>query len=131
MAHWQRAGSSVPVVLALYEAMRDGQAEDVLALVDPEVTYRPLDHSELSVYRGHEGMLRLMRDLHATLGDYQLNIVDMTEEPGPRVTMLAWVIPGPARGLQFPVRLMYTFSDGLATSIESLPPPAALCLTPA
>jgi hypothetical protein len=36
------ARSSVPVVLALYEAMRDGRVEDALALVDLEVAYKPL-----------------------------------------------------------------------------------------
>jgi SnoaL-like domain len=117
----ERAGPPVPVVLALYEAMRDGQVEDVLALVDPGVVYKPLDHWGPGVYCGHEGMIRLVQDVHATYGDYQVKIVDVAEEPGPQVTVQVWVVPEPGRGLQFPMRLMFTLGDGLVTSIQSLP----------
>ena len=113
--------SSIPVVIALHEAMRDERIEDMLALVAPEIAYQALDQSEPDLYRGHTGMIRLVADLHATLGDYQVTIVDLTEEPGPQVTLQAWVIPGPGRGLQFPMRLRYTLSGGQVTSIQSIP----------
>ena len=117
---------AIEVVLALHEAMRDSRAEDVLALVDPGVVYNTLDDSKLDLYRGHAGMIRLLQDVHATHGDYQVRIVEVIEEPGPRVTVQAWVIPEPGRGQQFPTRLMYTVHHGLVTSIQSIPetPPA-------
>ncbi len=113
--------SLIPVVMALLEAIRDGRVEDALALVAPEIVYQALDRSEPDLYRGYAGMIRLVEDLRATLGNYQVTIVDLTEEPGSRVTLQAWVIPEPGRGLQFPMRLLYTLSDGQVTSIQSIP----------
>lgn len=117
----ERAGSAVSVVLALIQAICDGRPEEVLRLVDPEVVYKPLDQSGPDMYRGHEGMRRLVQDLHAALGDYRVNIVNVTEEPRPHVTVQAWVVPGPGRGTQFPMRLLYTLRDGLVTLIQSIP----------
>jgi hypothetical protein len=112
--------SPVPVIMALLEAIRDGRIEDTLALVAPEVVYQTLDQSEPDLYRGYAGMTRLVEDLQATLGDYQVTIVDLTEEPGPGVILQAWVVPERGRGLQFPMRLRYTLREGLVTSIESI-----------
>jgi hypothetical protein len=39
-------------VVALYEAIRDSRIEDVLALVDPDVTCKPLVRPGLSAYQG-------------------------------------------------------------------------------
>ena len=120
-SHGEHAGPPVSVVLALTKAMRDDRADDVLALVDPGVIYKPLDPSGPGGYRGHEGMISLVQDVHATYGNYQIEIVEVTEEPGPEVTVQTWVVPEPGRGLPFPMRLMYTLRDGLITSIQSLP----------
>ena len=113
----------VSAVLAFYQAMRDGNLPDVLALADPTVFYQPmdLDHSRPDVYRGHEGMIRLVQDVHTTYGDYQVKIVEVVEEPGPQVTVQAWVVPESGRGPQFPMRLTFALRDGRITWIQSLP----------
>lgn len=111
----------VQVVLELYAAIRDCRVADVLALVEPQVTCEPLVRPGLSRYTGHDGMARLVSDMHAVHGRYEVVIVRVAEEPGPQVTVRAWIVPELGRGQSWPVRTVYTFRDGLIASIESFP----------
>lgn len=113
--------SPVEVVSELYAAMRDSRLDDVLALVDPEVICMPLVRPGLAEYEGHAGMARLVRDLHAVHGRYEIVIVQATEEDGPEVTVHATLVPEPGRGAPFPVTSSYRFRRGLISSIESFP----------
>jgi ketosteroid isomerase-like protein len=117
----EQEDTPVRAVLELYAAIRDRRIADVLALTAPEVTCEPLVRPGLAVYEGHDGMTRLVSDLHAVHGDYQVAIVEVTEQPGPQVTVVARLVPEPGRGRPVPVRSVYTFRDGLITSIESFP----------
>jgi hypothetical protein len=107
--------------LELYAAIRDRRMADVCALTAPEVTCEPLVRPGRTVYEGHDGMTRLVSDLHAVHGNYQVAIIKVTEQPGPKVTVLARLVPEPGRGQPVPVRSVYAFRDGLITAIESFP----------
>jgi hypothetical protein len=107
--------------VALYEAIRDSRIEDVLALVDPDVTCKPLVRPGLSAYHGQDGMADLIRDMHAVHGRYQVEIAEITEQDGPEVTVRAVIVPEPGRGDPLPVTSVYTFRGSLITSIESGP----------
>jgi hypothetical protein len=111
----------VQVVLELYAAIRDRRVADVLALVDPQVTCEPLARPGLSRYTGHDGMARLVSEMHAAHGRYEVTIVKITEEAGPQVTVWARIVPELGRGQPWPVRTVYTFRGGLIASIESFP----------
>jgi SnoaL-like domain len=111
----------VRVVLDLYEAMRERRIDDMLALVHPDVTCQPVVRPGLTTYAGHDGITRLALDMHATYGHYQVTITSITEQPGPQVTVQAWIVPEPGREQQLPVRSVYTLRDSLITTIESFP----------
>ena len=111
----------VQVVLEFYEALRESRINDMLGLVDPEVTCQPLVRPGLSLYSGYDGMIRLDSDLHALHGRYQMEINKVTEQEGSQVTVQATIVPEPGRGqLPLPVTSIYVVRDGVITSIESL-----------
>ena len=112
----------VQTVLALYTALRDSQLKDVLALCDPDVTCRPLLRPARSVYYRFDGMARLINDMHAAHGQYQVRIDSVTEKDGRTITVQATIIPEPARNEPpLPVTTVYTLHNGLITAIESWP----------
>jgi len=119
--HGEHVTTPVQVVLDLYEAMRERRIEDMLALVHPDVTCQPVVRPGLTTYAGHDGIARLALDMHATHGHYQVTITSITEQPGPQVTVQAWIVPEPGRGQQLPVRSVYTLRESLITTIESFP----------
>ena len=111
----------VQVVLEFYEALRESRINDMLGLVDPEVTCQPLVRLGLSLYSGYDGIIRLDSDIHALHGRYQIEINQVTEEEGPQVTVQARILPEPGRGQPpLPVTSIYAVRNGLIASIESL-----------
>jgi hypothetical protein len=116
--------TAVQVIAELYAAIRDRRIADVLALVDEKIICMPLVRPGLSMYQGHDGMARLVRDLHAVYGDYCVKIDEITEQ-GMTVTVQARIFPEPGLGPPpLPVISVYTLRDGLVTTIESQLPPA-------
>jgi SnoaL-like domain len=113
---WTRRCSAV---LALYEAMRDSRLADVLALVDLDVVCEPLVRPGLAAYYGYDGMAGLVRDMHAVHGRYRVEIAEITEQEGPRVTVRAVIVPEPGHGQPMSVTSVYAFRSSLIASIES------------
>jgi hypothetical protein len=112
----------VQQVLKLYAAICDSRIQDVLALVHPQVSCEPLVRPGLTVSYGHKGVIMLVAAMHAAHGRYQFEIGEITEQPGPRVTVQATIVPEPGRNQPpLPVTSVYTFRDGLIISIESGP----------
>jgi hypothetical protein len=108
----ERVKTPVQVVMELYEAMRDARIEDMLELVDPEVTCAPVHRPAVAEYRGHEGMTRLTADMHAAHGQYKVEIAEAGQDDESQVTVQAWIVPQPGRGPQFPVRSVYRLHNG-------------------
>jgi len=115
--------TAVKAVLELYAALRDNRVPDVVALTTPDVVCEPLVRPGLSQYEGHQGMGDLARDMHKVHGDYQIEIIEVTEEPDQRsVTVRARIDPEPGHGEPLPVTSRYEVRDGLISLIESRPP---------
>ena len=93
----ERSGDKGPaqVVLEFYAALRDSRIQDLLDLVAPNVACRPLVRPGLSVYSGHDGMVRFDRDMHAVHGRYQFEIDEITEHDGPEVTVEFRILSNP------------------------------------
>lgn len=116
----QNGRSSLEMILELYEALRDGRIEDVLAVTDPQVTCQPLVRPGLTFYHGHQGMTSLARDLHTVHGNYQVAIDRITED-GSKITVQARIMHKPGGPQPLRVTSEYTLRDGLIYSIESRP----------
>lgn len=113
--------TAVQVVVELCAAIRDGRIEDVLRLVDSDVICAPVTRPGLAEYEGHAGMARLVSDLHAAHGRYQITVTEATEEDDQHVTVQVRLVPEPGRGPPMSVTTTYTFRRGLISSIESFP----------
>ena len=111
----------VQVVLEFYQALRESRINDMLGLVDADVTCRPLVRPGLNLYNGYDGMIRLDSDLHGLHGRYQIEINKVTEQEGPQVIVHATILPEPGRGQPpLAVTSIYIIRNGLITSIESM-----------
>ena len=112
---------SVQVVLDFYAALRDSRVKDMLALTDPTVLCQPLVRPGLTMYSGHDGIIRLDHDMHAVHGRYQVEFGTITEKDGQQVTVEARILPEPGLG-QSPlfVTSVYIVRDSRITWIESL-----------
>jgi hypothetical protein len=58
--------------MELDAALREGRVEDLLALVHPQICCQPLVRPGRTTYYGHEGMARLVADMRAVHGYYQI-----------------------------------------------------------
>jgi hypothetical protein len=110
----------VQLVLEFYEALRDSRIEDMLALTDPTVVCQPLVRPGLTMYSGHDGMVRLDHDMHAAHGRYQLEFAKITEQDGKQMTVEAVILPKAGLGEPLPVTTVHIVRDGLITWVESL-----------
>jgi hypothetical protein len=117
----ERGSVAVKTVLEFYAAMRDDRVQDMLEQTAADVICEPLVRPGLSQYQGHAGMVSLAREMHAVHGNYQIVIIDITEEPGPKVTVLARIDPEAGHGKPLAVMTEYLFRDGLIFWIESIP----------
>jgi hypothetical protein len=108
------------LVSELIAAVSDARIEDLLALVDPKVVCIPATRPGLTVYNGHAGMAKLVADLKAAYGPHRIEIEDITEESGARVTARTRVVQESSQGARILQRVtsVYTLSSGLVTSIE-------------
>ena len=112
---------SVQVVLEFYEALRESRIKDMLELTDPTVVCQPLVRPGLTMYSGHDGIVRLDHDMHAVHGRYQVEFGTITEKDGEQVTVEAVIVPEAGLGQPpLPVTTVYSVRDGLITWIESL-----------
>ena len=66
---------NVEVFKRAFDAINRGDAEALLAELDPEVEWHPAIlmamGGEQTVYRGHEGVREWLRDLYETLSEFQ------------------------------------------------------------
>jgi ketosteroid isomerase-like protein len=113
--------SSVELVEAIVDALNRGDVDGMLARMDPEFEWRPLEASPVApVYRGHDGVRHYVEDWHATMEGLRLELVDPVEI-GDRVVAS---VRGSGRGRASGVELdssfcqVWTVRDGTAVAME-------------
>src|SRR5690348_16493511 len=79
--------SRLEAVVELYSAIRDRRIEDMLGLVDPDVTCNPLARPGISTYHGPGGMIQFASDLHAAHGDFELDMGEIAEVDDSKITV--------------------------------------------
>jgi ketosteroid isomerase-like protein len=119
--------SAADVVRAVFAAWADHRVDDVLALVDPRVVWRPLTRPGLSVYEGRDGTVRMMEDLRRAWGEFRLEFSAFTDLGDGQVLAGGMIVRevagqelvGPAFGSVFTIRA------GLVVAMESTEAPGA------
>ena len=118
-----RDKGSVQKVLDFIAAVRDERIEDLLALVDPEIIVEPIVRPGLSMYEGHDGVVRFVSDMHTAFGRYQFEIDEITEWDGEKLAVQARILPESGRNPTTPrsIVIVFTLRDGLITFAEGEP----------
>lgn len=113
------------VVADLIAAIGRYRIDDVLALVDPHVTWRPVTRPGLSEYHGHTGVAQFVADLFAAYdGRFRIVIEEIITISPTEVHLRVHAVQETDSGdkPRGPSVLgVYTIHDGKVTSLESEP----------
>jgi ketosteroid isomerase-like protein len=116
--------SSVELVEAIVDALNRADVDGMLARMDPDFEWRPLEASPVApVYHGHGGVRAYVEDWHATMEGLRLELDDPVEI-GDRVVVS---VRGSGRGRASGVELdssfcqVWTFREGTAVAMEEHP----------
>jgi ketosteroid isomerase-like protein len=74
--------SNVDIVRAVAHAQLDGRIDDMVALMHPDIVWRPITRrGGRYMYGGHDGVRQMLSDAHAEAGDFRMEWDDFSE-PG-------------------------------------------------
>src|SRR5258708_1734352 len=101
-------------------AAAEGRVEEVLALTDPEVVWRPIFRPGRALYSGHAELGCFLSDRRSAWGRVWFEVEDIAEQAGPQVTARLRVVTKIGGSEQaWSVISVFTFRDGLVASVDS------------
>jgi ketosteroid isomerase-like protein len=113
--------SSVQLVCAILAALNRGDVDGMLAHMDPQFEWRPLETSPVArVYQGHEDVRRYVEDWLGTFEGLRLDVEDLSEVADRVVVVVRGHGRGRGSGLQLDNRFcqVWTVSRGTAIAME-------------
>jgi ketosteroid isomerase-like protein len=113
--------SSVQLVCAILAALNRGDVDGMLAHMDPQFEWRPLETSPVArVYQGHEDVRRYVEDWLGTFEGLRLDVEDLSEVADRVVAVVRGHGRGRGSGLQLDNRFcqVWTVSRGTAIAME-------------
>ena len=113
--------AGVQVVRGIIDALNRGDVDGMLARMDPDFEWRPLEASPVArVYRGHDEVRRYVDDWLTTLEGVRLELVDLTERGDRVVAMVHGRARGRASGLELDSHFcqVWTVRRGTAFAME-------------
>jgi uncharacterized protein len=111
----------VDVVRGIIDALNRGDVDGMLALMDPDFEWRPLEASPVArVYRGREQVRRYVEDWLGTFESLRLELEEPTEVGDHVVAVVRGHGRGRASGVQLdsPFCQVWTIRRGAAVSME-------------
>ena len=122
--------TSIDVVRRAYQAFKDGDAEALIAVADPEIEFGTSAAAPGGTYRGHPGIRRYMKEVEGAFGDrWDAEIERVAEAGENRVVLVARVFGRGRAGepLELHVGHVWELRDGrLLRGTVYLDPEAAL-----
>jgi uncharacterized protein len=112
---------NVEVVREIIDALNRGNVDGVLARMDPEFEWRPLEDSPVAgTYRGHEQVRRYVEDWLSTFDMLRLDLDDPSEVGDHVVVVVRGHGRGRASGLALNSRFcqVWTLSGGTAVRMQ-------------
>jgi uncharacterized protein len=112
---------NVEVVREIIDALNQGNVDGVLARMDPEFEWRPLEDSPVAgTYRGHEQVRRYVEDWLSTFDMLRLDLDDPSEVGDHVVVVVRGHGRGRASGLELNNRFcqVWTLSGGTAVRMQ-------------
>lgn len=84
--------TSIDALRHAYEAFKDGDAEALIAVADPEIEFGTSAAAPGGTYRGHAGIRRYMKEVEGAFGDrWDAEIERVAEAGEDRVILVARV----------------------------------------
>ncbi len=119
------AGANAATVRAMWRAHGDGRVDAMLALLHPEVAWRPLSRPGRAVYVGHDGIRQMLDDLRKANGEYRVELDDVAETAEDRVTATGRIVllEGPSLGAEAPVEFRIVLRGGLVYEVDTFARP--------
>jgi ketosteroid isomerase-like protein len=114
--------AGVKLVREIIEALNRGDVGGMLARMDRDFEWRPLEASPAAggVYRGHEQVRRYVEDWLTTFDNLRLDLEEPTEVADRVIAVVHGHGRGRASGLQLDTRFcqVWTVRDGTAVGME-------------
>jgi ketosteroid isomerase-like protein len=122
--------ASIEVVSRAYEAFKEGDAEALIAVADPEIEFGTSAAAPGGTYRGHPGIRRYIKEIEGAFGDrWDAEIERVADVGDGRVILVARVFGEGRAGepLELHVAHVWELRDGkLLRGTVYLDPEAAL-----
>ena len=112
---------SVELVREIVDALNRGDVDGMLARMDPDFEWRPLEASPVArEHRGHEQVRDYVEDWLGTLDSLRLDLDEATEVSGRVLVMVRAHGRGRASGVELNTRFcqVWTVSGGKAVAME-------------
>jgi uncharacterized protein len=114
--------AGIQLVREIIEALNRGDVDGMLARMDPDFEWRPLESSPVAggVYRGHEQVRRYVEDWLGTFDNLRLDLEDPTEVADRVVAVVRGHGRGRASGLKLNNHFcqVWTVRGGAAARME-------------
>lgn len=107
--------ASIDVLRRAYQAFKDGDAEALIAVADPEIEFGTSAAAPGGTYRGHPGIRRYMKEIEGAFGDrWDAEIERVADAGDDRVILIARVFGQGAAGepLELHVAHIWQLRDG-------------------
>jgi ketosteroid isomerase-like protein len=114
-------GASIELVRGIIDALNRGDVDGMLARMDPDFEWTPLEESPVArVYRGREQVRRYIEDWLSTIESTRLELEDPTEVGDRVVAAVRGHGRGRASGLEVDTRFcqVWTVRGGTAVRME-------------
>jgi ketosteroid isomerase-like protein len=115
---------NVEVVREIIDALNRGDVDGLLARLDPEFEWRPLETSPVAgVYRGRDEVRAYVEDWLNTFDDVRLELEEATETDDHVVVAVYGVGRGRTSGLELGNRFcqLWTLRNGAAVRMQEYP----------
>jgi ketosteroid isomerase-like protein len=116
--------AGVELVREINEALNRGDIDGMLARMDPDFEWRPLEASPVArVYRGREQVRRYVEDWLGTFESLRLDLEDSTEIADRVVAVVRGHGRGRASGVELQTRFcqVWTLRCGAAVAMDEYP----------
>lgn len=102
--------ASIDVLCRAYEAFKDGDAEALIAVADPEIEFGTSAAAPGGTYRGHPGIRRYLKEIEGAFGDrWDAEIERVAAAGDDRVILIARVFGHGAAGEPLELRVAHVW----------------------
>jgi len=108
--------TNLEVVENMNRAWAEGRFDEMLDVIHPNVEWRPITRPALSVYRGHDGTLKMLEDVSQVLGEFGVEWRGLTVVDDETVVARGLVTVG---RVKMAFDAAYKLRDGLVVAMDS------------